>query len=224
MPDIPLQGEISDDTNRWLGRAIALVEASDGGADYYRLKMEAQSLGMAGRASSIQTIKSILFNALAKAELRAPANAQGAFIPTGNSFDAYVAVGKIVQSADATLLIVDPYADEKVLTEFSLQSKEGVQINVLADAEFKKGTLRPAAERWRAQYGATRPLEVRLAASKSLHDRLVIADQKNIWVLGQSMNAMAMRAPTSIVKVNDVETVRLKLEAYASLWAAATPL
>jgi hypothetical protein len=58
----------------------------------------------------------------------------------------------------------------------------------------------------------------------SLHDRLIVIDQNEVWVLGQSLNGFAVKAPTSIVRVVDAETIALKIEAYDGLWQAATPL
>jgi hypothetical protein len=50
-----------------------------------------------------------------------PAPFEGAFIPAGNTFDAMTAVTKIFARAKAELLIVDPYLDEKILTEFAIR-------------------------------------------------------------------------------------------------------
>jgi hypothetical protein len=54
-----------------------------------------------------------------------------------------------------------------------------------------KPSLKPAAERWIAQRHAKRPLEVRQAPAKSLHDRLIITDGATAWVVGQSFKDLA---------------------------------
>jgi hypothetical protein len=87
-----------------------------------------------------------------------------------------------------------------------------------------KPTLRPAATRWVAQYGLNRPLQVKLAPARTLHDRLIAVDDSTVWVLTQSLNAFATRSPASIVRVDD-QTAALKIAAYADVWPkAAVPL
>jgi hypothetical protein len=67
-------------------------------------------------------------------------------------------------------------------------------------------------------------MEVRLTPAKTLHDRDIIVDEREVWTLGQSFNGLAKRALTSLVHVVDAETATLKVEAYRVLWAAAAPV
>jgi hypothetical protein len=71
--------------------------------------------------------------------------------------------------------------------------------------------------------GSVRPLEARLAPDRSLHDRLIIIDERDSWSLGQSFNALAARAPTSLIRA-DTETAQLKIQAHAQIWQAADPI
>ena len=180
-------------------------------------------LSAAARQAGAAKINVILYRALATAELNAPTAVQGAFIPVGNVFDALVAMGKVLQQSTRNLLIVDPYMDEKVLTDFAGVAPAGVTLHLLADQKDHKPTLKPAVARWTGQYGAQRPLEARLAAPRSLHDRLIVVDGVGAWTLTQSFNALAARSPASIVRV-DAETAALKVAAYAGMWQAAMPL
>jgi hypothetical protein len=88
--------------------------------------------------------------------------------------------------------------------------------------ESRKPTLQPAAKRWETQYGDKRPLEVRLAPPRSFHDRVIIIDQMAVWILTQSLNAFATRAPASIIRV-DPDTAALKIAAYEEVWTGAQP-
>jgi hypothetical protein len=160
---------------------------------------------------------------LAVAELNAPAAAQGAFIPAGSAFDGFAAVGKVLSAAKGRLLIVDPYLDEKVLTDFAPLASEGVAICLLADQQSVKPSLQPAATRWSAQYGAKRPLEVKLAPPRALHDRLIIVDGNEAWDLTQSLNAFAVRSPATIVR-SGPEQAALKIPYYESIWASEVVL
>jgi hypothetical protein len=95
-----------------------------------------------------------LHKALAAAELRAPASAQGAFIPAKNSFDAFAALAKVLETATSDVLVVDPYQDETMLTEFAGAVSDKASIRLLADNASVKATLAPAATRWQTQFCA----------------------------------------------------------------------
>ncbi|WP_088507208.1 hypothetical protein [Burkholderia ubonensis] len=224
MPDLNRPGPVSTETNQWLGRAAALVEAVFGqSVDLISFKLAADNLDSAIRAMNAQTIAATVHRALAKAELMAPAASQGAFIAVGESFTALAAVSKVLAAARQTALIVDPYADAKVLTDFAVLAPEGVLVRILSDAGTVKPGLKPAADSWANQYGATRPLEIRLAAARSLHDRLITVDDTQAWTLTQSLKDFAARSPATIVKV-DAETAGLKISAYGAIWQAAEVL
>jgi hypothetical protein len=146
--------------------------------------------------------------------------ALGTFIPVGASFTAVDALTKIFGPATASVLIVDPYADANLLTDFAVLVPEGVRLMVLADKERPKPALLPAAKAWAQQYGQARPLEVRLVRENGIHDRLIIVDDRDVWMVGQSFNALAKRAPSSMARV-DPETASMKVRAYRSIWMAA---
>lgn len=213
----------AQESRLWLGRAAALVEAAGDLADTVFFKSAHSGLGTTLHQQNVQTIISILHRALARAELAAPAAAQGAFLPVGEPFAAFAAVGKVLSAATKSALIVDPYADANLISEFALLAPEGVPVMILADEETHKPALRPAAAHFAKQYGPTRPLEVRLAPPKTLHDRVIILDGREVWALGQSFNALAKRSPTSLVRA-DQETAAMKAGAYGAMWQKATPL
>jgi hypothetical protein len=215
----------------WLGRAFALVAATGDGAAARRVKRLHKLLRT--RISpdplkrnhelislNVMELMDILYRALAVAELNAPSAVQGAFIPAGSPFDAMAAMGKVLGTAKTDVLIVDPYMDEKALTDFAGLTLAGVSTRLLADEANHKATLKPAISRWVAQYGASRPLETRLTPPRTLHDRLLVIDGTHAWILTQSLNAFASRSPASIVRADD-ETAGLKIATYESIWQAA---
>jgi hypothetical protein len=220
MPEIPRT--LTPEVNKWFGRLVALVECTKS-TDISALKTGVEFLET-NRIHSLQTIFAVAYAALARAELEAPAAIQGTFIATGHALDAFAAIGKVMATASSDILIVDPYADAKLITDFAVQAPEvGVSVRVLADQKDHKPTLKPAAESWTKQFGSTRPLEVRVAVPGLLHDRLIVVDGSTAYAVGQSFNKIAERAPTSIVRA-DRETGALKIIAYESLWKSAQPL
>ena len=91
---------------------------------------------------------------------------------------------------------------------------------MLADTNDFKATLKPAAEKWVAQYGLSRPLSVRLALPKTLHDRAIFIDKREAWTLTQSLKDFAKRAPAEIVRADSITA--LKIEAYEAIWDNAS--
>jgi hypothetical protein len=208
------------DQMTWLGRASALVDASN----------DAEAMSMFGSANkrmntqfqrelAFRDILIALYKVLGSAELKSPPGVQGAFIPVGSSFDAYAAVAKVLATAKNDVLIVDPYMDDTVLTDFGGSVAEGLMLRLLTDAATLKPNLSPAAARWTAQY-PQRPLQVRSAPPKALHDRAIFIDQSDAWTVTQSLKDLAKRSPAEIVRVDDVAS--LKIASYESIWAIAT--
>lgn len=227
MPDLKNHGWNTPEGQQWLGRATVLVEAAGDLTDALNFRVTVQGLSanplVPGHPASVQRITAILYQALARAEMLAPGASRNGFIPTGEPFTALSAVARVFGDATQSIFIIDPYADAGLLDDYVLQAREGLTIHVLADTQSVKAGLAPAMRRWNAQYAETRPLEIRLAPARSLHDRLIIIDGSTAWSIGQSFNALATRSPTALVKI-DNETAGMKIAAYSGLWNDAAVL
>ncbi|HEX7823141.1 MAG TPA: hypothetical protein VF463_21310 [Sphingobium sp.] len=173
-PKIPSGDERgSIEVLRWLGRAEALIEQVSGIVDHSKFGTLRTSMLTATRTDAeaqMRHIRGLLYTALAKAELSAPATAKGAFIPAGNLFDALTAIAGVLRECEGSVLIVDPYMDAVALTDFLPMVKEGVSLRLLASGKQKNAGLPEAVERWKMQYAQARPIELRFAAPKLLHD------------------------------------------------------
>jgi hypothetical protein len=205
---------------RWLGRAHALV------SEVSMLDAAEISAAMTVRLAKDpwavhETANAVLFRALATAERKAPVSSHGSFIQAGNPLDVMTAVGKVLAGAKARVRIVDPYMDDKALTDFAVLARDGVIVELLSDAATAKPSFVPAVQRYNKQFGATRPLQARLSVPKSLHDRLFVLDESTVYTLTQSLNALAARSPASIVRM-DGDAVGLKIAAYDAYWSTAT--
>ena len=119
---------------QWLGRAAVLVEATGDTFGKIALTNAAQWLGRANRDLNAQTIATVVYQALAKAKLAAPAALQGTFIIAGHTFDAYAAVSKVLGTATTDLLMIDPYADAKIL-QYAVSAPKQVSVRILADQD-----------------------------------------------------------------------------------------
>lgn len=209
---------------QWLGRGHALVKAVNVGAGYDAIAFTTavDQLRSAAWSSAVSQVFQIMYRAIGHCELHLPAGSAGSFVPVGNSFDAFAALARIFEGAKFDVLIVDPYMDQAALVDFGLAVPEGVQLRLLTDANDHKATLKPAAEKWIAQYGSSRPLSVRLAPAKSLHDRAIFIDLRDAWTITQSLKDFAKRAPAEIVRADSIAT--LKVDAYEQIWATSLTL
>ena len=205
----------------WLGRAHALVAKAGvaSGMDAIAFTTAMRSLKDGVYGNGLTEIFQILYRALAHCELGAPAPMSGSFIAVGNSFDAYSALSKILKLAKRDVMIIDPYMDETALTEFGVAVSDGVSLRLLADEATCKPTFAPAAQRWVAQYGVNRPVEARVSAPKTLHDRAIFVDGDKAWTLTQSLKDFAKRSPAEIVRADDIAS--LKIAAYEQIWTSA---
>lgn len=224
MPDL-LQSPIPRKTLDWLGEIDAVVAASGEIVALVKLRTLSNALHDTryDRENGPPKIYVILQSVLRTLEMKLPAGSQGAFIPAGNVHDAMVGVGKVLQSAARDLLIIDPYLDEKILSDFAGQASENVMLRLLADPTSHKPSFKPAVTKWAAQYKSTRPVEARLAQAGSLHDRLILIDGKEAYALGQSFKDLAIRAHTSLVRASD-DVANEKIRAFEDIWKNATPL
>lgn len=225
MPDLKSSDLTSPEVNQWLGRAFVLVKETGDFYDAATLKVDIgrlESVYPVQKNSAISSIHSIIYRALAAAEQAAPAGSDGTFIPVGNSFDAFSSLSKILKSATKDVLIIDPYMDEVTLTNFGTAVPENINFRLMADQNDHKPTLLPASQNWVKQYGSTRPLSVRLAAARTLHDRAIFIDGTTAYTITQSLNAIATRSPAEIIKADD--TANLKIAAYEDLWKSSTVL
>lgn len=219
-----IDGPLGHEERIWLGKAYALVSAVGDAYDTVRFKKLSAEVSLNGGAKPyLHELFDILFRALAVSELKASSAVRGAFINAGNALDVMAAVGKVLAEATITVRIVDPYMDEKALTDFAPLTKEGVAIELLSDEATFKSTLEPATARFKKQFDAMRPLKTRLAPKRALHDRLIIVDSKGVWSLTQSLKDMAERSPASIIRI-DGDAAGLKIAAYDDFWKSARPI
>lgn len=224
MPDLTGDDWATERGRTWMARAYALIEASGDVFEATTIRTAMDGLASSSHARSIQTILNSTHRVLAKAELAAPSAVRGQFISAGETLSALAAVTKVFARAKNDLLLVDAYADHTLITDFAVTAPESIHVRILAaDKEGRKASIRPALLRWREQFGAARPLSVRVVPANALHDRLIVVDETETWHPGQSFNGLASRALTSISR-DDAELAAQKVAAYASLWASGTEL
>jgi hypothetical protein len=109
---------------------------------------------------------------------------QGVFF-NGQTYDAYAFVSDLIRSADKSLILIDNYIDDTVLTMFA-KRKEGVELTILTSSISKQ--LKLDVEKHNQQYPV---VEVKIF--KDTHDRFLIIDETEIYHFGASMKDLAKK-------------------------------
>ena len=109
---------------------------------------------------------------------------QGIFFD-GQIFDAYAFVNKIIKSAKKSIVLIDNYIDEAVLTMFSEKS-ENVKVVILTKEIKPKLSLDIA--KFNEQY---KNIEAKIFNIS--HDRFLIIDNKEIYHLGASLKDLGRK-------------------------------
>jgi len=213
----------TEDERRWLGRVDAILEASGNILAIAAFRSARQRLG--GMMQSRDDLMIPLYDVLSAMELLVPASMQGAFIPPGDTWDGYSALVKLIQRECDDILIVDPYLSSDIYLYFAPHSaaKKGIRCLCQKKNQTFAG-LQASAAKWASDpISEQHPVEVRFAAEKLLHDRLIIIDGKESWIVTQSIKDIAKRSPASVTRT-EPELAQMKSNYYETVWASATPL
>ena len=216
----------SRQVHRWLAAVQAIIEeAPRSTSDLISCQVAANNLDSFALAETNQrNILKISERVLARLERLRPSSRDSGFLSAGEPFSALVTIGKVLASAQDSVLFIDPYASMVILKNFALLAPENVSIHILAGKGQVKNDLGPSSLAWKDQFGSTRELEVRLAPKGTVHDRAIIIDDKAAWSLGTSFNGIAKRSPSLIQKVDPIDVFPDKLAAYRALWSEAESL
>lgn len=173
--------------------------------------------------SSMHVYQTFLHTIQARLEEKLPSESRGSYLPVASAMDVFSAFSQLFSEASADILVVDPYLDHQSLQGIFKTVPEGVRLRLLADSAYPRlnETLNVAVAAWQKQYGQTRPIEVRFAEAKALHDRLIFIDGTSAWVCTQSLKDFAIRSPASLTKAGE-EATKMKIDHYFSLWEQAS--
>ena len=97
-------------------------------------------------------------------------------------FDACEAIIKLIESAKESIVLVDPYADDKSLVYLS-HKKEGVRVTIYKSNHSK--LKQTEIEAFSKQYG-----ELEIKEFNESHNRFLILDSNEVYDLGTSLNSI----------------------------------
>jgi len=103
----------------------------------------------------------------------------------GQVFDAYKFVSGLVKSAQKSIILIDNFVDESILTIFC-KRKKGVVVKIYTRSISKQ--LRLDVEKFNRQYS---PIEV--VKFERSHDRFLIIDDKELYHIGASLKDLGKK-------------------------------
>ncbi|MEA3515099.1 MAG: ORF6N domain-containing protein [Nanoarchaeota archaeon] len=122
-----------------------------------------------------------VFRAIENKEIRPQ---KGIFF-NGQIFDAYKFVSDVIRSAEKSIILIDNYIDDSVLTLFT---KRRVKVSVTIYTKIISKQLKLDLEKYNAQYP---PIEIK--EFKHSHDRFLIIDNKEIYHIGASLKDLGKK-------------------------------
>ena len=109
---------------------------------------------------------------------------EGIFVD-GQIYDAYEFIEKLIKTAKRSILLIDNYVDESVLTMIS-EKRRGVRVDIYTKAISEALVL--AKDKFNDQYGGST-----LYQSNNVHDRFLIIDDETIYLIGASLKDAGKR-------------------------------
>jgi len=128
---------------------------------------------------------------------------QGIFFD-GQIFDAYQFISDLIRSAEKSIIIIDNYIDDTVLTHLTKRKKK-VKTTILTKTVSKQ--LKLDAEKFNKQYP-----EIEIKEFNNSHDRFLIIDSKAVYHFGASLKDLGKKwFAFSKIEIGAIEMLR-KLE------------
>ncbi len=195
----------------WLGRAVAALEEWDL-AKGIMAEIDRDTIKNFKAYVSEEGLRKVLM-ILHQARHNLLVNTTGQLsvvISNGMAFDYFDEIRKIIQTANKTILFVDPYLDAEFVSRYITNVKNGVSIRLLARE--KIDTLLPAVSAYRNQ--SQQAIEVRSAPG--FDDRYIFIDGNSCYRSGALFNDGTKKSPTTMTQITDAFTA-INL-AYEDIW------
>ena len=123
---------------------------------------------------------------------------KSALFYAGQWYDAREYISSLIAKANSSLILIDPFFDNRALS-FLSNKKEGVSVIVVSS---KKGKIRESNLRsFESQYG-----HITIKTQNDIHDRFLIIDETEYYGLGTSLNF----AGTKLFEIHEIEDEQIK--------------
>lgn len=125
---------------------------------------------------------------------------KAALFYNGEWFDAFDFIVGIIRKAKKSIILVDPYCDNKALSFLKYKS-EGVEVLICNTSKSKLEN--EELSRFESQYGV-----IKVRTLTNLHDRFLIIDEEECYDLGASLNY----AGKKLFMINKIDTTAVVKE------------
>ena len=183
---------------QWLSRASALLNRLAPLGSDVKLERAMNRLGNSPKWA-INNIKGQISDAIEALRLDLELEGRGeigSVYAAGEIYKLFSELKKIIRESSEEILLVDPYFNGEAFDDYLSSIGPGNSIKILAERYVDD--VRTYAEKYFQQYGTN--IEIR--KSKELHDRLVIVDNSDCWVIGGSIKDAAAKSPTYLLPLS----------------------
>lgn len=150
---------------------------------------------------------------------------EGVFLPPDNSFNAHKYVIELISKAQNCLFIVDPYINEEVIALIN-QVPSTVCVKILTmdikdsdkhnKSEFKDFTSMTYYRKLRSDRG-----NFEIKKMPNNHDRYLIIDEQQVYLLGSSLNYIGKKSST-IIQIQERNIIEEIVRHYNNEWVKYT--
>jgi len=224
VPHVDASPVLSRELSAWSGQCAAVM-AQYAAAAARIDTFGTNSIGLqlpSTRDMSVNAMLVAMEAALATVELRlAPEPGERGVFATGDAHGFHQALVDWIDRAQRSLLLVDPFADEKIVDGYLKGMRKKIPVRLLMAHNKPKCQARLVEALAHAIPQFDLSVEVR--ASKETHDRLALRDDTDECVLiGSSINSPPGKRSPSYLAPLDADLAALKREIYERIWNHAT--
>lgn len=132
----------------------------------------------------------------------------------GQTYDFFRDLRTVIASATERVLFIDPYFNGEAFTSYAdgIPSETGIRI---LGSRYAAEVLE-YTRRYREQHGT----DIEVRKIRGLHDRVVVIDDQECWLIGASIKDAARNAPTYMIPLS-TEIAAAKIAIYSDIWEQA---
>jgi hypothetical protein len=168
---------------------------------------------------AIQSIKGQVSDAIEKIKLELELDGRseiGSAYQPGDVYRFYADLKAIINSAKKEVLVIDPFFDGNSFDAYLSTLQEGITVQILA--ERYSNDISAYISKHQTQYKSI----IELRRSKELHDRLVIVDNDDCWIMGGSIKDAGTKATYLIPLAAPLSENKRTI--YSEIWGRANKI
>lgn len=201
-----------DECSLWLGRASAAINKwnfANAIADFRPLINILSEGGDYDFSATLRRVRVLLHQALSELRM-ATAGPLSVAVGTGQVFEYFDEVRKLVEQAKSDAFFIDPYIDADFVTRYLPFVSTGTEVRILARERL--ATLEPSIKVFTAQT----PMKIEVRSASGFHDRYILVDGLGCYQSGASFKDGAKFTPTTLTQITDAFSA--VQETYEALW------